>query len=442
MGIIDGDMDMDDLKYELEEEARTGTRIKVIGVGGGGCNAVARMVEEGLDGVEFYAMNTDVQALSACQVPNKLQLGAKITKGLGAGSNPEIGRQAALENTDRIVELLQGADMVFVTAGLGGGTGTGAAPVIASLAKELDALTVAVVTKPFGFEGLRRMRMAEDGLGRLAGTVDTVIAIPNDRLLKLVPKGTSFFESFKVADDLLRQAVQGISDIIITPGLINRDFSDIKATMIGMGYAMMGTATGQRRKCRRRSRAPGHQLPPAGRQPHRRFARHPDQHHRLEQPRTARSQRSLHHHSRCRGLRRRADQLRRDLQRVARRHGQDHGHRHRLPARKRADPGAPRVGHPGDQGAAASAGSRTGARSCVRRGAARAGTRSSSTRRRTRPRPRYGRSRHPCVFAAGHATELKQTKPLQAERWLAWTRIANRSADYQPAPLGDLVRVR
>src|ERR1035437_657427 len=252
MGIIDGDMDMDmdmdDLKYEMEEEARTGTRIKVIGVGGGGCNAVARMVAEGLEGVEFYAMNTDIQALSACQVPNKLQLGAKITKGLGAGSNPEIGRQAALENTDQIVELLQGADMVFVTAGLGGGTGTGAAPVIASLAKELDALTVAVVTRPFGFGGPRRMRVAEEGLARLAGTVDTVIAIPNDRLLKLVPKGTSFFESFKVADDLLRQAVQGISDIIITPGLINRDFSDIKATMIGMGYAMMGTAIGHGEK--------------------------------------------------------------------------------------------------------------------------------------------------------------------------------------------------
>ena len=245
MRIIDGDLDMDDLKYEMEEEACTGTRIKVIGVGGGGCNAVARMVAEGLEGVQFYAMNTDVQALSACQVPNKLQLGVKVTKGLGAGSNPEIGRQAALENTDQIVELLHGADMVFVTAGLGGGTGTGAAPVIASLAKELDALTVAVVTKPFGFEGSRRMRMAEEGLARLAGTVDTVIAIPNDRLLKLVPKGTSFFQSFKVADDLLRQAVQGISDIIITPGLINRDFSDIKATMTGMGYAMLGSATGR-----------------------------------------------------------------------------------------------------------------------------------------------------------------------------------------------------
>ena len=246
MGIIDSDMD--NLKYELEDEARTGTRIKVVGVGGGGCNAVARMVAEGLEGVEFYAMNTDSQALNACDVPNKLQLGAKMTKGLGAGSNLETGRQAALENTDRIVEMLQDADMVFVTAGLGGGTGTGAAPVVASLAKELDALTVAVVTKPFGFEGPRRMRLAEDGLARLASTVDTVIAIPNDRLLNLVPRGTSFFESFKFADDLLRQAVQGISDIIITPGLINRDFSDIKATMVGMGYAMMGTAVGRGEK--------------------------------------------------------------------------------------------------------------------------------------------------------------------------------------------------
>ena len=236
------DPDMNDLKYEIEEETRTGTRIKVVGIGGGGCNAVARMVQEGLDGVQFYAMNTDLQALSACNVPNKLQLGARITNGLGAGSNAEIGRQAALENTDQIVEMLQGADMVFVTAGLGGGTGNGAAPVIASLAKELDALTVAVVTKPFGFEGPRRMRIAEEGLHKLAGTVDTVISIPNDRLLTLVPRGTSFFEAFKVADDLLRQAIQGITDIIITPGLINRDFADIKATMVGMGYAMMGTA--------------------------------------------------------------------------------------------------------------------------------------------------------------------------------------------------------
>ena len=236
---------MNDLKYEMEEEARGGTRIKVIGVGGGGCNAVARMVLEGMEGVEFFALNTDAQALAACSAPNKLQLGTRVTNGLGAGANPELGRQAALENTDQIVELLQGADMVFVTAGLGGGTGTGAAPVIASLAKELDALTVAVITKPFSFEGTHRMRLAEEGIATLASTVDAVIAMPNERLLKLAPRGTSFFEAFKMSDNLLRQVVQSISDIIVTPGLINRDFSDIKATMMGMGYAMMGTGTGR-----------------------------------------------------------------------------------------------------------------------------------------------------------------------------------------------------
>ena len=243
MGIINSEHD--DLKYEIEEEGRCGARIKVIGVGGGGCNAVARLLREGMQGVEFCAMNTDAQALAACEVPIKLQLGAKVTNGLGAGYNPEIGRQAALENTDKIVELLQGADMVFVSAGLGGGTGTGAGPVIAALAKELDALTIAVVTKPFSFEGASRMRLADQGLTKLASTVDTVIAIPNDRLLSLVPRGTSFFDAFKLADDLLHQAVQGISDIINTPGVINRDFADVKATMLGMGYAMMGTAIGR-----------------------------------------------------------------------------------------------------------------------------------------------------------------------------------------------------
>jgi cell division protein FtsZ len=232
----------DGLKYEIEEEPFGGARIKVIGVGGGGSNAVARMMEQGLRGVEFYAMNTDLQALNACPAPNKLQLGAKMTGGLGAGANPEIGRQAALEATDRIVEILQGADMVFVTAGFGGGTGTGAAPVIASLAKELDALTIAVVTRPFAFEGRRRMKVADEGLARLASNVDTVIAIPNERLLALLPETASVVEGFRTADDILRQAVQGISDIIVTPGLINRDFSDVRATMTGMGYAMMGTA--------------------------------------------------------------------------------------------------------------------------------------------------------------------------------------------------------
>jgi cell division protein FtsZ len=242
MALLDSGFDR--LKYELQEESRKGARIKVVGVGGGGSNAVARMIHEGLEGVEFHVMNTDVQALESSIVPNKLQIGTKITGGLGAGSDPGIGRQAALEDTERIIELLNGADMVFVTAGLGGGTGAGAAPVVASLAKELDALTVAVVTKPFTFEGVRRMRQADKSLAELAGTVDTVIAIPNDRLLELVPRGTSFFDAFRLADDILRQAVQGISDIITTPGLINRDFSDIRATMLGMGYAMMGTAVG------------------------------------------------------------------------------------------------------------------------------------------------------------------------------------------------------
>ena len=242
MALLDSGFDR--LKFELKEESRKGARIKVVGVGGGGSNAVARMIHEGLEGVEFHIMNTDVQALESSIVPNKLQIGTKITGGLGAGSDPAVGRQAALEDTERIIELLQGADMVFVTAGLGGGTGAGAAPVVASLAKELDALTVAVVTKPFTFEGVRRMRQADKSLAELAGTVDTVIAIPNDRLLALVPRGTSFFEAFRVADDILVQAVQGISDIITTPGLINRDFSDIRATMQGMGYAMMGTAVG------------------------------------------------------------------------------------------------------------------------------------------------------------------------------------------------------
>jgi cell division protein FtsZ len=234
---------MDALKFAIQEEALHGTKIKVVGVGGGGSNAVARMMNEGLTGVEFHIMNTDVQALNASPVPNKLVIGSKVTNGLGAGSDPGLGRQAALEDTERIIEVLEGADMVFVTAGLGGGTGTGAAPVVASLAKELNALTVAVVTKPFAFEGPRRMKQADRGLSDLGSTVDTVITVPNDRLLELVPRGTSFFDAFRNADDILRQAVQGISDIITTPGLINRDFSDIRAIMLGMGYAMMGTAT-------------------------------------------------------------------------------------------------------------------------------------------------------------------------------------------------------
>src|ERR1700744_5192477 len=232
----------DDLRIHYHDEIPHGARIKVIGVGGGGNNAVNRMIAANVVGVEFIAANTDVQALQMSNAPVKLQLGVKLTSGLGAGANPDVGRRAALEDSDKIIEALEGADMVFVTAGLGGGTGTGAAPVVASLSKELNALTVAVVTKPFLFEGPRRMRQAERGLAELASSCDTVISIPNEKLLSLVPKGTSFMDAFRLADDVLRQAVQGIADIITTPGIINRDFSDIWTIMLGMGYAMMGTA--------------------------------------------------------------------------------------------------------------------------------------------------------------------------------------------------------
>ncbi len=236
-------MAFEPLKFEIQEDIAPKTRIRVFGVGGGGSNAVARMLQDGLAGVEFGVLNTDAQALSASPAPIKLAIGSKITSGLGAGSDPSIGRQAALEDTEKIIEMLEGADMVFVTAGLGGGTGTGAAPVVASLAKELGALTVAVVTKPFAFEGTKRRKQADQGLAELASVVDTVIAIPNDRLLEQAPADTSVADGFSLADDVLRQAVQGISDIITTPGLINRDFSDIRTIMSGMGYAMMGTAT-------------------------------------------------------------------------------------------------------------------------------------------------------------------------------------------------------
>lgn len=229
-------------KYVFEEDLRPTARIKVIGVGGGGCNAVNRMIEAGVEGVQFAAVNTDEQALRVSRAQIKLQIGAKLTAGRGAGSNPEIGRKAALEDTERLIELLSESDMVFVTSGLGGGTGTGAAPIVASLAKELGALTVAVVTKPFQFEGVQRMRVADEGIKELAETVDTVVTIPNERLLEVVERGTSFFEAFNIADDILRQAVQGISDIITIPGIINRDFADVRTIMHGMGYAVMGTA--------------------------------------------------------------------------------------------------------------------------------------------------------------------------------------------------------
>ena len=231
----------DEIRIHYNDEIARGAKIKVIGVGGGGGNAVNRMIAAKLEGVEFIVANTDVQALQLSQAPVKLQLGVKLTSGLGAGANPDVGRRAALEDSEKIIEALEGADMVFVTAGLGGGTGTGAAPVIASLASEMGALTVAVVTRPFSFEGKRRMQQAERGMEELLEGVDTMIVIPNEKLLA-VAKDAGFFESFRVADDVLLQGVQGISDIITIPGIINRDFADVKTTMAGMGYAVMGTA--------------------------------------------------------------------------------------------------------------------------------------------------------------------------------------------------------
>ena len=230
------------IRISFNEEARNDAKIKVIGVGGGGGNAVNRMIDAGVEGIEFIVANTDLQALRMSHAPVKLQLGVKLTNGLGAGANPEVGRKAALEDSDKIIEVLEGADMVFVTTGLGGGTGTGAAPIIASLAVEMGALTVAVVTKPFSFEGKRRMAQAERGIAELMDSVDTTIVIPNEKLLA-VAEDAGFFESFRIADDILRQGVQGISDIITIPGIINRDFADVKTIMSRMGYAVMGTAS-------------------------------------------------------------------------------------------------------------------------------------------------------------------------------------------------------
>jgi cell division protein FtsZ len=250
----------------LFEEDKPGTaadaavapaKIKVIGVGGGGGNAVNRMLESHLRGIEFVSANTDLQALQKCRAPVKLQLGVQLTKGLGAGGDPEVGRKSALEDTERILELLDGSDMVFLTAGLGGGTGTGAMPILASLAAEIGALTVAVVTKPFAFEGRRRMAQAERGIEELRGSVDTLISIPNERLLSFIERGTPLADAFRIADDVLRQAVQGISDVISIPGEMNVDFADVRTIMTGMGMALMGTgiAKGENRALEAAQRA-------------------------------------------------------------------------------------------------------------------------------------------------------------------------------------------
>jgi cell division protein FtsZ len=236
------------LKFHLVEDM-VGAKIKVLGIGGGGGNAVNRMIETGIEGVEFIAVNTDLQALSNNRAGTKLQIGGKITKGLGSGGRPETGKQAAVEDTEKLIELIQGADMVFLTTGLGGGTGTGATPILAHLASEMDILAIAIVTLPFDFEGRVRAKQAEEGLKELKGVVDTVISIPNERLLQTVNLDTSIQDAFKMADDILRQAVQGISDLITKPGLINLDFADVKSIMKGMGMAFMGTgiASGENR---------------------------------------------------------------------------------------------------------------------------------------------------------------------------------------------------
>ena len=233
------------LRLRLDSADLAAARIKVIGVGGGGSNAVNRMVDACVDGVEFIIANTDLQALRANKAMIKLQIGSKLTKGLGAGADPNVGRSAALEDTEQILLALDGADMVFVTTGLGGGTGTGAAPVIAILAAELGALTIAVVTKPFKFEGKMRLLQAERGLETLRECVDTIITIPNERLLTIIDRTTPLTDAFATADDVLRQAIQGISDLILVPGLINLDFADVKTIMAGMGLAMMGTGVAE-----------------------------------------------------------------------------------------------------------------------------------------------------------------------------------------------------
>lgn len=234
-----------DFELDLDHFAN----IKVIGVGGGGNNAVNRMISAGLKGVEFVAVNTDAQSLFLSQSNSKIQIGTKLTKGLGAGANPEVGSKAAEESRDEIMQALKGADMVFVTAGMGGGTGTGAAPVVAEIAKEIGALTVGVVTKPFTFEGRKRLTQAEQGIENLKSKVDTLITIPNDRLLQVIDKNTSIVEAFRIADDVLRQGVQGISDLIAVPGLINLDFADVKTIMKDTGSALMGigSSTGENR---------------------------------------------------------------------------------------------------------------------------------------------------------------------------------------------------
>ncbi len=233
------------MPFEVQVDQPSFASIKVVGCGGGGTNAVNRMVEANLKGVQFIAVNTDRQALSLSEADVKIQIGEKLTKGLGAGAVPEVGRRAAEESREEIAQALKGADLVFVTAGMGGGTGTGAAPIVAEIAREMNCLTIAVVTKPFAFEGKQRMKNAEMGINDLKQSVDTLVVIPNDRLLQVVSKGTTMLEAFRIADDVLRQGIQGISDLIAVPAMINLDFADVKTIMESGGMAHMGIGVGK-----------------------------------------------------------------------------------------------------------------------------------------------------------------------------------------------------
>jgi cell division protein FtsZ len=320
--------------------------IKVVGVGGGGTNAISRMVDAGLRGVEFIAANTDAQALAMSDADVKLHIGTELTKGLGAGANPEIGFGAAAESRDEIKEALKGADMVFVTAGEGGGTGSGAAPVIAEIAKmEIGALTVGVVTRPFDFEGTNRARQAEEGIRKLRDVVDTLLVIPNERLLTVVERRTSILDAFKEADNILRQGVQGITDLITIPGLINLDFADVRTIMTDAGTAVMGVGMGAgesraadaARLAGAGGRAPRRDRFTAARGVDRRRDRHPAEHHRWPQPRPVRGQRGRRDHPGRRRSRRQHHLRRRDRRAAGGRRQRDR-HRHRLPAPWRAAP--------------------------------------------------------------------------------------------------------
>ena len=302
--------------------------IKVVGIGGGGVNAVNRMIEEGLKGVEFIAINTDAQALLMSDADVKLDVGRELTRGLGAGANPDVGSKAAEDHREEIEEVLKGADMVFVTAGEGGGTGTGGAPVVANVARSLGALTIGVVTRPFGFEGKRRAAQAELGIERLRGEVDTLIVIPNDRLLSISDRHVSVLDAFKAADQVLLSGVQGITDLITTPGLINLDFADVKSVMSGAGLRADGDRLGPRRRPVGRRRRDGHLQPAAGGE-HRRRARRAAVHPGRLRPRPVRDQRGRPAGRQLGGARRQ-HHLRRGHRRRARRRGAGHGHRGRV----------------------------------------------------------------------------------------------------------------